>query len=51
MTDRSFCYELFRAFLAGGAYVSFIYTTFCLFDKIEERFSRPEEKKHESCED
>ena len=45
MTDRSFCRDFFRAFLVGGTYFSIVYTTLYLFDKIEKRFSRLEEKK------
>ena len=50
MSDRSFYSGLFYAFLGGGTYFAIFYTTFYLFDKIDERFSRHEEK-HESCED
>ena len=50
MSDRSFCYQLFEAFLFGGAAAVIIYTTSYLIektiqpgDKIEELFSRLEE--------
>ena len=50
MTDRSFCSNLFEAFVLGGAYSVIIYTTSYLIletiqhgDEIKELFSRLEE--------
>ena len=60
MSDRSFCYNLFDAFVFGGAYSVIIYTTSYLIletiqhgDEIKELFSRLEEyeKNHESSQD
>ena len=60
MSDRSFCYQLFEAFLVGGAAAVIVYATSYLIDKtiqhgdeIEELFSRLEEceENHESSQD
>ena len=50
MSGKSFCCGLIHAFLAGGTFSVIFYSTFYLHEKINERFSRLEEK-HESCED
>ena len=60
MSDRSFCSNLFEAFVLGGVYSVIFYTTSYLIvkttqhsDEIEELFSRLEEceKNHESSQD
>ena len=57
MSDKSFCDQLFDAFLLGGYYAVIVSATFYLIDKInqhddeiKELFSRLE-KNHESSQD